>query len=196
MHHSEDIAGETRFARLSAERGMELDPLDPFVNFTMGRTYWLEGDMASGLGWLQRATDLSPNYAQGIYARAFCEVMSGHPMAARQHTDLAMRLSPLDPLLYAMQSARAFSHISLGEHGPAAEWASRAASSPGAHELIALIAAAACALNGDRPGAAGWAANARMRNGALTREDFFRAFPINKPEMRESVDFALAEVGF
>jgi len=196
MHHSEDIAGETRLARRSAERGMELDPLDPFVNFTMGRSYWLEGDMASGLGWLRRATDLSPNYAQGIYARAFCEVMSGHPMAARRHTDLAMRLSPLDPLLYAMQSARAFSHISLGENGPAAEWASRAASSPGAHELIALIAAAACALNGDRPGARGWAANARMRNNALTREDFFRAFPISKPDMRESVGLALAEVGF
>jgi TolB-like protein len=196
MRHSEDIAGETRFARLSAERGMELDPLDPFVNFTMGRTYWLEGDIAGGLGWLERATDLSPNYAQGIYARAFCEVMSGHPIAARQHTDLAMRLSPLDPLLYAMQSARAFSHISLGENGPAAEWASRAASSPGAHELIALIAAAACALNGDPSGATGWATNARMRNSALTREDFFRAFPISPPDMRGSIDIALAEVGF
>jgi TolB-like protein len=196
MHHSEDVAGETRLARLSAERGIELDPLDPFVNFTMGRSYWLEGDIAGGLGWLQRATDLSPNYAQGIYARAFCEVMSGHPMTARQHTDLAMRLSPLDPLHYAMQSVRAFSHISLGENGLAAQWASRAASSPGAHELIALIAAAACALNGDRLGAAGWAANARMRNSALTREDFFRAFPISKPDMRASVDIALTGIGF
>jgi TolB-like protein len=196
MRYSEDIAGELLLARRAAERGLELDPLDPFVNFTMGRTYWLEGDMAGGLGWLQRATDLCPNYAQGIYARAFSEVMSGDPMTGRQHTDLAMRLSPLDPLHYAMQSARAFSHIALGEYTPAAEWAGRAARAPGAHELIAMIAAAACTLNGDRADAVGWAAKARMRNPALKRQDFFRAFPIHRPDMRERVGAALTEAGF
>jgi TolB-like protein len=196
VHYNDDVAGETLLARRAAECAVDLDPLDPFVNFTMGRTYWLEGDMARSLGWLQRATDLCPNYAQGIYARAFSEVMSGHPMAARAHTDLAMRLSPLDPLHYAMQSARAFSHIAVGEDAAAAEWAGHAARAPGAHELIAMIAAAASALEGDRAAAMAWAANARMRNAALTCADFFRAFPIHMADMRKRVGTALAGVGF
>ena len=41
MRHTDDIAGESDLARRFAQRGLELDPLDPFVNFTMGRTFWL-----------------------------------------------------------------------------------------------------------------------------------------------------------
>ena len=47
MHHSNDLAGEIALARRFAVRGLELDPIDPFVNFTMGRTFWLEGDLES-----------------------------------------------------------------------------------------------------------------------------------------------------
>ena len=79
MHYTDDIAGAISQARRFAERGLELDPLDPFVNFTMGRTYWLQGDLETSLGWLERATDISPHYAQGIYARAWTEALSGRP---------------------------------------------------------------------------------------------------------------------
>lgn len=44
-----------------------------------------------------RATEINPNYAQGIYARAWTEVMAGRSIESRDHVDLAMRLSPLDP---------------------------------------------------------------------------------------------------
>lgn len=50
MRYSDNIATEIGHARRFAERGVELDPLDPFVNFTMGRTYWLEGDLETSLG--------------------------------------------------------------------------------------------------------------------------------------------------
>jgi TolB-like protein/DNA-binding winged helix-turn-helix (wHTH) protein len=77
MRYTDDVAAAIAQARRFAELGLERDPLDPFVNFTMGRTYWLEGDLESGLGWLERATDLSPHYAQGIYARAWTETLAG-----------------------------------------------------------------------------------------------------------------------
>src|SRR4029077_8240500 len=143
MHHSDDLAGEIALARRVALRGLELDPVDPFVNFTMGRTYWLEGDLESSLGWLERATTISPHYAQGIYARAWTETMAARSEEGRVHVDLAMRLSPLDPLYYAMLGTRAFTHMAAGEHAEAAGWAEQAARSPGAHVLIAMIAAAA-----------------------------------------------------
>ena len=196
MGYTNDIAGETSQARRFAERGLELDPLDPFVNFTMGRTYWLEGDLESSLGWLERATTISPHYAQGIYARAWTEALAARGNEARLHVDLAMRLSPLDPLRYGMLGTRAFTHMAVGENMEAADWAERAARSPGAHVLIAMIAAAAHVLNGDAMRAAYWAANVRERNSVLTRDDFCRAFPMKSDAMRVRVLQALVQLGF
>ena len=140
----------------------------------MGRTFWLDGDLESSLGWLERATSISPNYAQGIYARSWTESMAGRGPEARKHVDLAMRLSPLDPLYYAMLGTRAFTHTVLGEDLEAADWAERAARSPGAHVLIALIAVATNALAGNHTRAAYWAENVRSRNPTLTRGLFPR----------------------
>jgi tetratricopeptide (TPR) repeat protein len=196
MHHSDDLAGEIALARRFALRGLELDPIDPFVNFTMGRTFWLEGDLESSLAWLERATSISPNYAQGIYARAWAESLAGRGPDGRRHVDLAMRLSPLDPLYYAMLATRAFTHMIMGEDAEAAGWAERAAHSPGAHVLIALIAVAAHALGGDEIRAASWAANVRSRNPALTRTDFFRAFPMMSAAAKARVSNALARFQF
>ena len=88
MGHTDDIAGERALSRTYAQRGLDLDPLDPFVNFTMGRTFWLEADLESGLAWLERATSLSPNYAQGIYAGGWTETLSGRDLEGREHADL------------------------------------------------------------------------------------------------------------
>ena len=196
MRHTGDIAGEIKLARRFAERGLELDPIDPFVNFTMGRTYWLDGELETGLAWLERATSISPNYAQGIYARAWTECMAGRGMVGRIHADLAMRLSPLDPLYYAMLATRAFSHMVVGEDAEAASWAEKAARAPGAHVLIALIAVVARALVDDEANAAAWAASVRIRNSTLTRADFFRSFPMKCEVTRQRVSDALARFGF
>lgn len=196
MHYSDDIGSQIRQARQCAERGVSLDPLDPFVNFTMGRSYWLEGDLESSLSWLDRATSISPNYAQGVYARAWTEALGGRPSDARMHVDLAMRLSPIDPLYYAMMATRAFTHMVKGEDAEAADWAERGARAPGAHVLIAMIAAAAQALGGKLERARWWAANVRERNAALGREDFFRAFPMMSDSTRTRVMRALMQLGF
>jgi TolB-like protein len=196
MRYTADLPSQIRQARHHAERGLELDPLDPFVNFTMGRSYWLEGDLDSSLSWLERATSISPHYAQGIYARAWTEALAGHAREGRTHVDLAMQLSPIDPLYYAMLGTRAFTHMVLEEDTEAAYWAERGARSSGAHVLMAMIAAAAHSLNGDAERAARWAANVRERNSALGREDFFRAFPMKPHAMRARAAQALRNLGY
>jgi TolB-like protein len=196
LRQTDDISGAIRLARDYAQRGVDIDPLDPFVNFTMGRTYWLEGDLDRSLSWLERATSLSPNYAQGIYAQAWTEFMADITASARHHVDLAMQLSPLDPLHYAMLSLRGLTHIAAGDEQTGAEWAERGARAPGAHALIAMIAAAAQALAGNHEHARRWAAEVRDRNPALTRDDFFSAFPMKSESMRVRVSAALGTLGF
>lgn len=196
LHQTDDIAREIAQARSHAQRGLDLDPLDPFVNFTMGRSFWLDGDLDRSLSWLERATMLSPNYAQGIYARAWTETLAGSALEGRDHVDLAMRLSPLDPLYYGMLGTRAFTHIAQGEDAEAAAWGERAARSPGAHVLIAMIAAGAQSLAGDVARAQAWATNVRDRNPRMNRESFFRAFPMKAVTMRSRVSAALEKLGF
>jgi tetratricopeptide (TPR) repeat protein len=196
LRHTDDLAGEIALAQHFAERGLELDALDPFVNFTMGRTFWLKGDLEGSLAWLERATSISPNYAQGIYARAWTETLAGRGLEGRAHVDLAMRLSPLDPLYYGMLGTRAFSHMVQGEDAQAADWAERAARSPGAHVLIAMIASVAHALAGDEARAASWAADVRARNATLTRDDFFRAFPMKSEVTKARVAQVLTRFKF
>src|SRR5690606_3424735 len=101
-----------------------------------------------------------------------------------------------DPLYYGMLGTRAFTHMAAGEDAEAAAWAERAARAPGAHALIAMIAAAAHELAGNEESAARWAANVRERNPRLVRADFFRAFPMQPLAMRSRTDDALARLAF
>ena len=196
MRQTEDVAGEIALARSCAQRGLDIDPLDPFANFTMGRSYWLESDLDSASSWLERATSLSPNYAQGLYALAWTNTIAGTGTESRDQLDLAMRLSPLDPLHYAMLGARGFTHIAKGEYTDATVWTERAARSPGAHVFMAVLAAAAQLLAGDKARAEAWAADVRERGPFIRSKDFFRGYPVRAEPMRTKIANALQELGF
>jgi TolB-like protein len=196
MHYSDDVHASALKARRFAETGLQYDPFDPFINFTMGRSYWLDGNLDTGIGWLERAADVCPNYAQALYALAWTQTIAGQLAEGRPRVDLAMRLSPIDPLYYAMLATRALTHLTKGEDPEAADWAERSARSPGAHVLIAMIAAGIQAMHGNRPRAETWAANVKERNPTLTRKGFFHAFPIQHTPTRERFDEALKQLGF
>lgn len=191
-----DPVAEATAARRYAERAVELDALDPFANFTLGRSLWLSGDVDGSLVWLDRSTGLSPNYAQAIYSRALAETVSGAGVEGQRDVDAAMALSPIDPLHYAMLATRGLSHLVRGDDRIAQEWAERAARSPGAHVVIGLIAAACCLLNGDDARARAWAADVRQRHPGFTRDDFFRSLPFQAIEARRRIDQALERLGF
>ncbi len=145
-----------RNARRHAERGLELDALDPFANFTMGRSFWLTDEPEVAANWLARATALNPNYAQGFYASAFTAMLTGSAPATFAALDTSLHLSPLDPLLYGIHGVRAQMLIQQEDYKAAARWADRAATTPGAHYLIAMIALSANGLAGRHEQAARW----------------------------------------
>lgn len=196
LRYTSDPETEAAKSRHFAERSVALDPLDPFANFTMGRVFWLEGNLDSSLPWLERATTLNPNYAQGVYAQAWTDTVSERGAQGQVNVDLAMALSPLDPLYYAMLATRALSHLVRGEDAEAAQWADRAARTPGAHVLIAMIAVVAHALNGDEEKAATWAINVRDRGASVSQIDFFRSFPFPEGPVRQRMAKAFGRQGF
>jgi len=193
---TDDTAAEIAAARAAAERAIELDPLDPFANFTMGRSYWLTGDLEGSLSWLERSISLSPNYAQGFYAKAWTDTFLGRGGEGRAQVDTAISLSPLDPFLYAMQSIRGLTYAIDGDFVNGALWAERGARAPGAHYLIAMIAAAVRGMAGDGDKAKAWAAKTLGRRPEANVEAFFRAFPVADDSLRRDLGDALIRCGF
>jgi len=182
-------------ARDAAEAALQLDRLDPFCHLNMGRSLWLHGDLTGSIDWLDQAGELSPNYAQGIYSRAWAKTLSGQAEAGEEDARLALRLSPLDPLRYAMIATCSLGRALVGDHEQAAVLGERAARSPGAHAYIALIAALGTRLAGRHESAAHWVAQARLSKPDLTRDHFLTAFPFAPSVGRETIEQELAALG-
>lgn len=196
LRYGVDREADVAAARRHAERSVELDALDPFANFSLGRVHWIENDILGGAGWLDRAVSLSPNYAQGIYARAWSNTISGAMTNVTDDIDLALSLSPLDPFKYAMLGVKAFDLHARGDVPQAAHFAEESARAPGAHALIAAIAVAMHEINGDRTRASYWAQNVRRRKPDFVTAHYFEAFPFHQPELRAAITAALKAHGF
>jgi tetratricopeptide (TPR) repeat protein len=196
LHIGPDVKAATDAARRHAERGLELDPLDPFANFNMGRSYWLTQDLDAAAGWLGRATELNPNYAQGFYSSALTSMLVGSISETEHGLDTALQLSPLDPLLYGMHGVRSQMFMQTGDYAAAARWGDKAAATPGAHYLIAMIALVANGLAGRHDTAARWRQTVRQRKPDASAAHYFAAFPTRDSASRSVIADELRRHGF
>lgn len=196
LHLSPNVRAATEAARRYAERGVELDPLDPFASFTMGRSHWLTNEPEIALDWLNRATTLNPNYAQGFYACAFTSMLIGDGGAVGEGLDTALLLSPLDPLLYGIHGVRSQMLMQSGEYQAAARYGDKAASTPGAHYLIAMIALVANGLAGRHNQAARWKQEVHRLKPDASAAHYFAAFPTRDTASRLRIETELRRHGF
>ena len=196
LHLGPNLKEATRAARHHAERGLELDSLDPFANLTMGRSHWLTDDLDAAAEWLARATTLNPNYAQGFYSSAMTSMLTGNLAATEVELDTAFQLSPLDPLLYGMHGVRSQMFIQSGDYAAAARWGDRAAATPGAHYLIAMIAMVSNGLAGRHDTAARWRQTVRQRKPEASAAHYFASFSTRDIASRSLIADELRRHGF
>lgn len=169
-----DAEGDLAFA--TAGQSLIVDDRDPAAHWAMGRALWLRGRQDESLAELERAVDLSPNFALGHYSLSFVHSQSGDPHVAIASADHSLRLSPFDPLLFGMLGARAFAHVRLGQFEEAAEWALKAAARPNAHAQILAIAAHCLALSGRIEEGQAFAARIHKALPQYRSEDFLATF--------------------
>ena len=160
----------------AAGKSLMVDDRDPAAHWAMGRALWLRGGQDQAITELERAVDLSPNYATAHYTLAFVHSQSGDPRAAISFSDHSRQLSPFDPLLFAMLGTRAMSLARLGQYDEAAEWAMKSAARPNAHQHIMTIAACTLGLAGRLEDAKIYKARIRERVPNYAMADFLAAF--------------------
>jgi DNA-binding SARP family transcriptional activator/TolB-like protein/Flp pilus assembly protein TadD len=132
----------------AAGQSLMVDDRDPAAHWAMGRALWLRGHQDQSVIELERAIDLSPNFALGHYTLAFVHSQGGDPHAAVTFADHSRQLSPFDPMLFGMLSARAMALVRLKQFDEAADWGVKAAARPNAHAHILALAAYSLALAG------------------------------------------------
>jgi DNA-binding SARP family transcriptional activator len=171
-----DRDAERDLAFAAAGQSLIVDDRDPAAHWAMGRALWLRGRQDESVAELERAVDLSPNFALGHYSLSFVHSQSGDPHVAIASADHSLRLSPFDPLLFGMLGARAFAHVRLGQFEEAAEWALKAAARPNAHAHILAIAAHCLALAGRIEEGRAFTASIRKALPQYCSEDFLTTF--------------------
>lgn len=195
MRYSADVDGEIRMARMAADTAIELDEQDPAANLMKGRSLWLEKDVESSVPWLERAIALSPNYAQGIYSRAWTQMILGQGEAGQENARAALRLSPIDPLRYAMIATDGFTQAMLGDEAAGAALVDQAAREPRAHVMIAVMAAIAQAWAGNEQKSRYWSEQVRSRDPNVSADVFLASFPFADGPVRKRVSDALYAIG-
>ena len=167
---------ETERAFEAAGQSLMVDDRDPGAHWAMGRALWLRGNQDQSIIELERAVDLSPNFALGHYALAFVHAQGGDAQIAVTLSDHSRLLSPFDPMLFAMLGARAIGLARLERFDEAAEWAVKAAARPNAHAHIRAIAACCLALAGRRDEAGVLVASIHKTLPHYHVDDFLAAF--------------------
>jgi Flp pilus assembly protein TadD len=169
-------APEVERAYATAGQSLMVDDRDPAAHWAMGRAQWLRGSTEQAVAELERAVDLSPNFALGHYSLAFVQAQAGDPEAAIARADCSQSLSPFDPLLFGMLGARAMALARLGRYDEAASFAVKAAARPNAHPHIFAIAAYTLALAGSLDAARVHAAAVRRTRPDYAVGDFLDTF--------------------
>nr|WP_298930336.1 winged helix-turn-helix domain-containing protein [uncultured Erythrobacter sp.] len=182
--------------RQSAEAAVDADPDDPSANLAMGKALTLGTQPSQAPEWLERAIDLSPSYAMGHTQVAAYHAFAGPYEEAMEHGDLALKLSPRDPMRYSTYAAHAIAQFNLGDIQAAAEWGRRAQSVP--HEDLMIMVTALCAvfLAGDKQEAAEIADKIRSVFPTVTISGIERSNPAMGDQVRPVVQAILSANGF
>jgi TolB-like protein/Tfp pilus assembly protein PilF len=120
----QDVAETVRLAERAAELGR-----DDAVSLAFGglALAYMAGDLERGEAMIDRALMLNPNLMAAWYASGWVKAFLGQTETAIEHVARAMRLSPLDPLMFLMQGVTALAHFVAGNYDEATEWAAKAA---------------------------------------------------------------------
>jgi adenylate cyclase len=123
VNRSQEIAEAVRLGRQAVELGRG----DAVALWSGGNAIeFFARDPEAGAVFIDRARTLNPNLAHAWSASGWVRVHLGDPEVAIAHFAQAMRLSPVDPLMFIMQTGTAYAHFYAGRSEEAASWAERA----------------------------------------------------------------------
>jgi TolB-like protein/class 3 adenylate cyclase len=178
-----DRGQEIAASKILARRAEELGKDDAVALATAGLALAFDADdVNDGAALIDRSLALNPNLAWAWSFSAYARVSLDEPEIAIEHAARAMRLSPQDPQMYAMQFATAAAHFFAGRPNEALSWAEKAMQQQPNFFVAACFAAASAALAGTLGSAEKAMSRLRQLNPALRLSNLSETQPFRRPE--------------
>jgi tetratricopeptide (TPR) repeat protein len=118
-----EVTEAGRLARRAIDLGRDDAVALSYGGFVLG---YVVGDLDDAASFVERALILNSNLAAAWGFSGWIKACLGEPDTSIKHTALAMRLSPLDPRMFAWQYYTALAHFCASRYDEAAGWAERA----------------------------------------------------------------------
>jgi TolB-like protein/class 3 adenylate cyclase len=178
-----DRAKETSEGARLARRAVELGKDDAVALSRGGHALaWFVHDLDNSVAFIDRALVLNPNLAAAWNLSGWVRAYRGELDVAIEHHARAIRLSPLDPILYNMHVGTAFAHFLAGHFDEACEWANRALREQPNYPAANRILAASYALAGHLNEAQDAMAHLRELDPSLRVATLAEVYPLRRAE--------------
>jgi TolB-like protein len=175
----QEMTDAERLARRAGELGKD----DAIALSSAGNALVIVvGDIVDGAAMIDRALQLNPNLAWAWLSSGLARVSLGGPEAAVERAARAIRLSPQDPQMFAMEIAIAVAHLFSGRPDQALSWAEKAVQERPNFFVGTCIAAASAALAGKLAEAEKALVRLRQLNPALRISNLKEMQPFRRPE--------------
>ena len=179
IDRKQEVADAERLARRAGELGKD----DAVALSAAGNALVIVvGDIEDGAAMIDRALQLNPNLAWAWLSSSFARITLGESEAAMEHAERAMRLSPQDPQMFAIEIAIAVAHLFAGRFDQALSWAEMAVQERSNFFVGTCVTAASAALAGKLARAAKAMVRLRELNPALRISNLKDMQPFRRPE--------------
>ena len=118
-----DLSEIMRLAERVTESGKDDAVALSFGGLALGRVV---GDLEGGIALIDKALVLNPNLAAAWHGSGWVRAFQRDTDVALEHVARAMRLSPLDPLMFSMQMVTGHAYYIAGRYAEAVTWAEKA----------------------------------------------------------------------
>lgn len=177
-----------------AQQALEIDPMDPMAHWAMSRAYLLQGELEASRKLLETAIDLNPSYAIAQYSLGWIGLQLGDNEMCVKRIDMARKLSPYDPLKFAMLGVYALNLALMGRTEEAVVIAKQGAAQPNAHYQALAFAALSHALDGQLRTGVGYLRRVRAIVPGYSSGDFFTVFQFRRGNDVDRIKRAFAEL--
>lgn len=177
-----DRATESARAMDLARHSLALDPYDPMAHLAVGCAWLLDGHVAEAVDELRTCVQINPSSAVAQYSLAYAMMQFGDAGPSIEIVGRARRLSPYDPMTFAMFGVRGQNLAYLGRHEESAVFAERAATQPNSHYHVKAVGAFCNVLAGRTQVATELYRGVKLARPGYTVEDFYRAFRLCRQE--------------
>ena len=152
-------------------------------------------DLDAGVALIDRALALTPNFGIALAQSGYVRVWLGDSERAIDHLERAMRLSPVDILMFLMQGATATAHFIAGRDDEAFAWAEKSAQRNPFIVGPTRIAAASAAYLGRSEDAAKYLARVLQIDPGLALSNLGERINFRQPQDRARLAEGLRKAG-